>query len=448
MSAANSNNNYRLSEGSRWAGLWKVAAGLGVVGLGITAWAFLADPVHFGYSYLYGFFAILTFLFGALFLVIAEHLTAGHWGVTTRRLAEFILAGAPVLAVFGAIYLVLALTGKVHVYDEWMGGHHDDEAAHAVVEQGLFGASVAHASSGESHGAHGDLYPRGHSAQEAELHHHVLEHKAPYLNKSRFFIFGLVYLLIWVGLSFFYYRRSVKQDEDHDPSHTVKLRAFAPVAAILFGLSLTFAAFDWLMSLEPAWYSTIFGVVIFGGSAAAIFALLIVWGVSLHRSGEVGDAINVEHIHDLGKMMFGFFCFWTYVSFSQWMLIWYAGIPEEAVFFHKRWQGGWQTVSVMMILLHFALPFLLFISRIFKRNLVWARIMASVILFIHLVDVYWYVLPNGSPVVGHGMLFDVGALLMVGGFFFALVFKKMNDHALIPVGDPLLERSLHHHQSY
>src|SRR5690606_41803355 len=136
------------------------------------------------------------------------------------------------------------------------------------------------------------------------------------------------------------------------------------------------------MSLEPAWYSTIFGVVIFGGSAAAILALLIVWGVSLHQSGEVGDAINVEHIHDLGKMMFGFFCFWTYVSFSQWMLIWYAGIPEEAEFFHKRWQSGWQTVSAMMILMHFALPILLYISSIFTRNLVWDRIMTSVILLI------------------------------------------------------------------
>jgi hypothetical protein len=136
------------------------------------------------------------------------------------------------------------------------------------------------------------------------------------------------------------------------------------------------------------------------------------------------------------------------VSFSQWMLIWYAGIPEEAVFFHKRWQGGWKTVSLMMIFLHFALPFVLFISRVVKRNLVWARAIAGLIIFIHLVDVYWYVLPNGSPVVGSGLLFDVGALLMVGGAFFAMVFKKMNDHALIPVGDPQLERSLHHHQSY
>jgi hypothetical protein len=449
VSAANPNTNYRLTEGSRWAGLWKIAAGLGVAGLGLTAWGFLADPGHFGYSFLFGFFAILTFLFGALFLVIVEHLTAGHWGVTTRRLAELVLAGSPVLAGFGVIFLGLVLAGQVHVYDEWLGGHHDEPAAHGSVDQGLLGASVAHADTHSAgHGAHGDLYPRGHSPQETELHHHVLEHKAPYLNKGRFLIFGLVYLLIWVGLSFFYYVRSVRQDEDRDPSHTVKLRAFAPVATILFGLTLTFASFDWLMSLEPAWYSTIFGVVIFGGSAAAILALLIVWGASLHKSGEVGDAINVEHIHDLGKLMFGFFCFWTYVSFSQWMLIWYAGIPEEAVFFHKRWQGGWKTVSLMMILLHFALPFVLFISRVFKRNLVWAQSIAGLIIFIHLVDVYWYVLPNGSPVVGHGLLFDVGALLMVGGFFFALVFKKMNDHALIPVGDPLLERSLHHHQSY
>lgn len=430
MSAVQENTDYRLPEGSRFASLWKIAMGLGVVGLLLTGWGFAADIAHFGYSFLYGFFAILTFFFGALFLVISQHITGGHWAVTTRRLAEFVLAGAPVIVLFGAIFLALVGTDTVSLYDEWLGVHHDEAAAEAASE------------------AHSDLYPRAVSPQEAELHHHLIEYKAPYLNKGRFLIFGIFYLALWLGMALFYYRRSVKQDEDGDVNHTVKMRAFAPVAGVLFGLSLTFAAFDWLMSLEAAWYSTIFGVVIFGGSAAAFFALVILWGSALHQSGAVGDAINIEHIHDHGKMMFGFFCFWTYVSFSQWMLIWYAGIPEEAVFFHKRWQGGWKEISLVMIALHFALPFLLFISRVVKRNFTGAKIIASIIIFVHLIDVYWYVMPNAAPIAGKGLLFDIGALLMVGGFFFGLVFKKMNDHALIPVQDPLLPRSLHHHQSY
>ena len=162
--------------------------------------------------------------------------------------------------------------------------------------------------------------------------------------RSLFWILAGIELAIaavWLAISFFYYKKSVQQDTSKDKALTVQMARWAPLSAVGFGLSLTFAAFDWLMSIEPTWYSTIFGVVIFAGSALSILAVTILVSLGLMENNKVGDAINVEHLHDHAKLMFGFMCFWTYVSFSQWMLIWYAGIPEEAIFFWKRWEGGW-----------------------------------------------------------------------------------------------------------
>ena len=160
----------------------------------------------------------------------------------------------------------------------------------------------------------------------------------------------------------------------------------------------------------------------------------------------VGDAINTEHFHDLSRLMFGFVCFWTYVQFSQWMLIWYAGIPEEATWFHKRWEGGWQFVTYLLIFGHFVAPFLLLISRVQKRALRWLQVMCFWVILMHIVDIYWFVMPQAGGF--HVQLADIGALLFVGGTFFAYVFWQLGRVPLLPVGDPRLQRSLHLHQIY
>ena len=224
------------------------------------------------------------------------------------------------------------------------------------------------------------------------------------------------------------------------------MKKWAPLSAIAFGLTLTFAAFDWMMSLEPTWYSTIFGVVIFAGSAVGILAFTVIIAISLIQRGVVGKAMNVEHVHDLGKLLFGFMCFWAYTSFSQWMLIWYAGIPEEATWFHKRWEGGWQFWSLMLMLGHFALPFYFLISRMVKRRLPLMMMGAIWLLIMHIADIYFYVMPQFGALTLRPV--DFGALMFVGGIFFAYVFWQLGRLPLIPLGDPRLQRSLDHHQSH
>jgi len=312
------------------------------------------------------------------------------------------------------------------------------------------GAGVAHA---QEHGDHGDQADEAaheeehaHTPQETALHHEVIAQKTGYLNTKGWVARGIGYLILWSLIALAYFGWSRRQDEDHDPKHTLRMQSLAAPSLILFAGGLTFAAFDWLMSLEAAWFSTIFGVIIFAGSAVSILALTILIGLSLYKRGLVGDAINPEHFHDLGKLMFGFVCFWTYVSFSQWMLIWYAGIPEEATWYHRRWEGGWQFVAYLLIFGHFVAPFVLLISRVQKRALRWLQVMCFWVILMHIVDIYWFVLPQAGGF--HVQMADVGALMFVGGVFFTYVFWQLGRVPLLPVGDPRLQRSLHHHQTH
>jgi hypothetical protein len=273
----------------------------------------------------------------------------------------------------------------------------------------------------------------------------VMAKKSPYLNKNAFLVRVIVYFAIWLFLAARLFGFSTKQDTSKDPKLTLAAQSFAPGGTILFALSLTFAAFDWLMSLNPGWYSTIFGVTIFAGSVVAIFATLIVVTMALRDDGLLKDVLKVEHFHDMGKLLFGFMVFWAYVNFSQFMLIWYASLPEETVYFHLRWDvGPWKNISLAIVFLHFVVPFFTIVSRNAKRRLSVLRIGAIVLLAMHAVEMYWIVMPNykGGESSFHWM--DAACFLGVGGLYLALVFNRMTKHPLIPIGDPRLARSLHH----
>ena len=459
MTEANK-KDYRVGDDAVWSRAWVAPLVLAVAG-GLVALV-TADADRLGYAYLFGLFTALTFMLGGLFLVLVQFLTAGHWGVSSRRIVEVVMSAAPVVALLALPFIAGVGLGKINIYDEWQSaaahGEHGDEhedsdsesdsEEHGALE---FGASVAHAQGhGEDTAGHGEEGAHGeehaHTPQEAALHHEVVSKKSGYLNTAGWVTRGILYLIVWCIIALAYFGWSRRQDEDRDPKHTVRMQSLAAPSLILFAGALTFAAFDWLMSLEAAWFSTIFGVVIFAGSAVAIFALTILIALSLYERGLVGDAINPQHFHDLAKLMFGFICFWTYVSFSQWMLIWYAGIPEEATWFHKRWEGGWQFVAYVLIFGHFVAPFVLLISRVQKLTLRWLQIMCFWVILMHVVDVYWFVMPQAGGF--HVQLADVGALLFVTGVFFAYVFWQLRRVPLLPVGDPRLERSLHHHQTH
>ncbi len=421
----------QLTPGARaakFASIAFIVGGLGVLGSVI---AHQVDAVRFSFSYLFAFALASSVVLGALFFVLIQHLSAAGWSVTVRRVAELFAAGAPALLVLVLPLLVL----QPNIY-HWYGDHGDGHSpagdVHGADHQGHASAKDASAHAGEDH---------GHDPEHA-LHEALLESKASYLNRTGFTIRAVVYVAFWAWLGVFLLRTSRRQDHDRDARTTARLQRLSAPLLIFFGLTLTFAAFDWLMALEPTWYSTIFGVYFFAGAAMAIHALLIVSTLSLKRFGFLGEAVNVEHYHDLGKLMFAFMCFWTYAAFSQLMLMWYASIPEELTYYALRWRGTkWSFLSMLLIGGHFAAPFILLMSRVVKRKLVFLGIGAAWLLVMHVADMYWFVMPHASAWQSVSWI-DLVALMAVLGLYLGVVGLWAARTLLVPVGDPRLSRSL------
>lgn len=280
----------------------------------------------------------------------------------------------------------------------------------------------------------------------ARIHAELLAKKSGYLNQSFFLARAAFYFIVWGFLAVRLFGYSTDQDTSRDPKLTLRAQRFAAPGTMLFALTLTFAAFDWIMSLEPTWFSTIFGVYFFATGVVSSLAVIILVTMALRSSGPLEGAVTVEHYHDLGKLMFGFLVFWAYIGFSQFMLIWYAALPEETTWYHNRWDyEPWQTVSYAIIIGHFVVPFFWLISRNFKRNLGRLQIGAAILLVMHVVDIYWFVMPNfmlgKSGFTFHWL--DVACLMAVAGLYGAYVFFRMTKFPLVPVGDPRLARSLH-----
>ncbi|MGH7283945.1 MAG: hypothetical protein ACRELY_20660 [Polyangiaceae bacterium] len=484
--------DYVLREGHTWANAWKLAAGVGVLGLALSAAGFMSDPRRFAFSYLFAFMAVLTPALGTLFFVLQQHLTSSGWSVTIRRTAELFASGLVVFAIlFAPIWVMRAKLFPWVEGAEQAETHPEAAATHTTAadlsgrESGLLATSgresglLAEAQPatgqeetpaerrenhesgpqmvgpGMEHGRHGEHGPGAHepvmNASERGEHgdpeeveaEHTLRLKRGYLNDGFFGIRAVIYLAIWAWLGFTFLGRSTKQDTTKDPKITVGLRRFSCGAVYLFGFTLTFAAFDWVMSLEPLWYSTIFGVYVFAGCAVSAYALLILVTMGIRSSGVLVKEINVEHYHDMGKLMFGFVVFWAYIGFAQFMLIWYAAIPEEVQFFHLRWDHGpWATVSLALVGLNFIVPFFLIISRNVKRRLGLLAFGSAWLLIMHFVDIYWLVMPNFGQDGFNVSWIDLVCLLGVGGVYFAVVLYRMSTTPLIPIGDPRLQRAL------
>jgi hypothetical protein len=396
-------SEYHVPDGSPWASAWKVAAGVGGLGVACASVGYVIDPRRFAFAYLMGFLTVLTMALGSTFLVLVQHLTGAGWSVTVRRASEFFVAGAIIIP-------VLALPNLLSL---------------------------------------GELYPWWHPVHEEPGGEVTVAHAQGlgYLEPTFFFIRAVVYLLVWLWLSTRLFSYSTKQDESGDPRWTVKLQKMAPVATILFAFSLNFAAFDWFMSLEAHWYSTMFGVRLFATSVVLSFALNILVTLGFRRAGISKGAIHVEHFHDLGKLLFGFLVFWAYISFSEFFLIWYAAIPEETIYFHRRWDTvSWRMVSVSLVVVKFIIPLFLIMSRNAKRNLGLLGLGAGCIVVLHLVEMYYWVMPHfqegGIVFSASGFITDLGCVLACVGLYLAVVFRRMLSHPVIPVRDPRLQRAI------
>lgn len=443
-------NAFRIKSGTAWASAMKVSGALAVLGLALAAFGGFNNPHRFAYSYLFAFFVALTIGLGALFFIFTQHLTISGWSVTVRRTAEFYATG---LLLIPVLFIPIALSATT-LYP-WLstghGGGHGQEhgAEHAPAAH----AEGANATDSLRMGEDNMLPPdaslwEGNDEALHEAHAKVLAAKEWYLNPIGAGIRALMYFAIWALLAWRFFSLSVAQDTTGGIENTKKLQKFSFPAVALFGLSLTFAAFDWIMSLEPTWYSTIFGVYVFAGCAVTIFALIIVTTLSFKNAGFLGNTVTTEHYHDLGKMMFGFIVFWAYIGFSQFMLIWYASIPEETTFFHLRWEAaGWRGVSLLLVAAHFAFPFLFVISRNVKRRLTMLGFAAGWMLVMHVVDIYWLVMPYADNGAFRIDWLDFACLIGVVSAYLTVVFYFMNKHSLVAVGDPRIGRAMRFHNA-
>lgn len=373
----------------------KIALVAGAVGLALSAAGFVIDSQQFYHSYLTAFFFWVTIGLGGLFFTMLHHLTGATWSVVLRRISEAIMVALPVMVI-----LFLPIIPGLH-----------------------------------------DLYHWTH--EEVVASDHILQQKEPYLNIPFFLIRALVYFGVWFLLARTLRGYSLKQDADAQVDFNDKMRKFSAPGMLLFALTLTYAAFDWLMSLNPHWYSTIFGVYIFSGSLLGVLAFILLSALYLRGKGVLQNVITIEHYHDLGKLLFAFTIFWAYIAFSQYMLIWYGNIPEETEFFLQRWEGSWKIVSLIIVFCHFALPFLILATRAAKRNLALLKIMGFWFLIIHWVDVHWVVMPTLHEQGFSFSWMDITTMIGVGGFFVWYFWKQFAQYATVPVNDPKLQTSVH-----
>jgi hypothetical protein len=270
----------------------------------------------------------------------------------------------------------------------------------------------------------------------------ILASKAAFLNKGFFIGRFVFYLAIYAGITTFIRTMSRKQDKTGDPEITRKLQAFAAPMLAIMALTATFFAFDWMMSTDAHWFSTMYGIIFFAGGFMANFAVLAILIIGL--APLMGGAVTMHHRHGVGKMMWGLMVFWAYTSFSQFMLIWYANIPEETMWFEHRWENGWMGWTVLLFLGHFIIPFFALMSRHVKREPRTLFLGAVWLLLMHYVDIFWQVKPNmghghGAPVIG---VTEILAFVGVGGLFLALTTFFLCSAPLVPIKDPRLPESL------
>jgi hypothetical protein len=340
----------------------KLALGVAVIGLGGGAaigytGAFGTDAHHFWRAYLIAFLFGLSMCLGGLFFTFIQHLTRAGWSVAVRRPAEALAANLRWIWILFIPFAVLWFMGKANVLWIWA----DMETLKA----------------------------------NNEAEYHIVHAKEAFLNAPFFWIRAVLYFGIWALLATFFLWNSVKQDESGDRALSARMQKWAGPAAILFGLTVTFAAFDWIMSLSPAWFSTMFGVYFFCGCALAGFAGMILITVRITHLGALKGIVTREHFQDMGKLMWAFgIVFWAYIGFSQYMLIWYANIPEETGWFLARQVGGWATLSWALLFGHFVIPFVALISKWTKRAPLTLAIGAVWMLCFHYVDLYWLVMPE------------------------------------------------------
>ncbi|PYR62787.1 MAG: hypothetical protein DMF91_05540 [Acidobacteria bacterium] len=366
----------------------------GAAGTAVSAIGFFLSPAQFLQSYLMAYMFVLGITLGCLALGMVHQLSGGAWGVVIRRPIGAATRTLPVLTL---LFLPIAL-GVHHLYS-W-------------TDAGLV--------------ARDD----------------VLRHKQIYLNVPFFLVRAAIYFAVWNALTYFLNAWSLEQDETGDPRLARRMQVLSAGGLVAYGLTITFASFDWLMSLEPHWFSTIYGVLIMGGQGLSAMAFLIVALVWLSRRKPLDAIIVPAHFHDLGNLMLAFVMLWAYFSFSQYLIIWSGNLPEEIAWYLHRLQTGWRFVGLTLVLFHFAVPFCVLLSRRVKREADMIVKVAIGILIVRLVDLFWLIAPefhtSGLSVSWLDAVLPASLFALWLGCF----VWQLRGRAILPVHDPEFDEAL------
>jgi hypothetical protein len=372
----------------------KIGMALTVIGLVLVILAYFTDPTRSAFNNIILLMFLTSIGLGSLFLVAIEYLGGAVWSTPFRRVAE-------ILSSILLILPVVAIPIYFNLHDVYHWTHLDVVA-----------------------------------------NDEILSHKSPYLNQTFFTIRIIGYFIIWYLFYFIITKTSQKQDLTKDQGLTKKNIKNSAIFIPFFAITVTFASIDWMMSLEPHWFSTIFGVYYFSGTFLSALAIITFFIVYLNEKGIFGKNVVSDHYYSFGALLYGFVNFWAYIAFSQFMLIWYANLPEETFWFLNRWEGSWLIFSLIFIVIHFFVPFFALVSQPSKTNGARLKFMSIWLLVAHFMDMYFLVMPTFSPDgVSIGWI-ELGFFLLAFGIIFLVFSFKAKTVNLLPIGDPKLKRGL------
>lgn len=381
-----------LLPGLRQFGMIAAGVGLLLTGAGFA----MSGLDRFYQAYLVAYTFWVGIALGSLALLMVQHLTGGAWGVVLRRPFEAAARTIPFLAI---LFVPIAL--GMHSLYEWT---HPEVAAVPAVAA-----------------------------------------KIAYLNPTAFIVRQVIYFVIWSGMAWMLTSWSREHDKTGDPALTKKMARLSGIGVLIYALSVTFAAVDWTMSVNPHWFSTIWGMLYMVGQGLSAFAFGITVLILLAQTSPLDKVVSAHHLHDLGKLLFAFLMLWAYLSFSQFLIIFSANLPEEIPHYLTRSEHGWQWVTIFIVVLHFIVPYSLLLSRDLKRNSGRLKLIAIWILIARVVDYYWHVAPEFHKEAFSPSLLDVALPLALGGIFITLFVSQLRGSALLPVHDAGLQKALTHH---
>jgi hypothetical protein len=343
-------------------------------------------PDQFFHSYLLGFMLWLGVALGCMAFLMIQHLTGGAWAMVIRRQLE---AGMKTLPLMAVLFIPIVL-GMPHLYGAWLNPNPADK--------------------------------------------HLVELSQSYLTRSGYIGRAVVYFAIWIVIALILSRWSAEQDSPPVRNLSPRFRKIAAPGLILYAFTISFAAIDWVMSLDPHWISTIYGFIFIAGECLSAMCMMVVVERILVRYEPTASLLKPKEVHDHGKLMLTFVMLWAYFSFSQLLIIWAGNLPSEITFFTRRLYSGWQAVGLALVIFHFAVPFIFLLSRSFKRNprtLAW---LAVWLIFMRFVDLFWYIEPNFHKYLYFHLL-DLVVPIAIGGFWMALFFRNLKARPLLPVYD-------------